>query len=937
MKKRSLWRLLALSILLVVPLLVLTGRFLQPDGIARGKSAAIPLAGDMTAEQQQAQELALADPRVQAYTAGHRSEVFGVRQVLAHGYTDQAAACAAADCRQVEIYNFDENAAVKALVNLDTGSVLDVLFTPGEHPGINKRLADRALDIAVNAPEVIEALGYRPTNSTTAPVPGDLAGTSCDGTHLCVAPTFRVADRILWAVVDLTDDTLAGSGWTNPLPEDGDAVPFIPEGCPTPGAVDRDGWTLAYGVTGHDGLEVANAAFNGVDVFSSIKTVEWHVHYVGDWGFRDSTGCSGGGGGYPIYPYGPTHVFDLLDNQNNVIGFEVVQDFRMGNWGNGCNYRYDQRIQFFTDGRFRTVHGAYGRGCAIDGTYRPVTRINIAVNGEEDDNFAYYDGANWVELATEDFRLPYFDPQFPGNGPHELTPENVSWRVTDANGGGYYLEQDLGQFPQDPTGRGAAPFVYATLHHPNEGDTDLGGIGPCCNGDHQQGPELFINGESIANENLVLWYVPQMVTDVTPDDYYCWTVSGQPNPETYPCFAGPMFHPISSEPEEDTFIYLPITQFQTELNLNLDLFATGLNDPVSMAHAGDDRLFVVEQAGRIRMVEADGTLVPAPFLDIVDRVDASQPEMGLLGLVFHPDYATNGYFYVNYTHTGENVRYTRISRFSVTADPTVADPDSENILLTVAQPFPNHNAGDLHFGPDGYLYIPLGDGWGAGDAANNAQNPANILGAVSRIDVNMVAGTPADCYGLGSGAYSIPADNPYVDGSGGNCDEIWAIGLRNPWRSSFDRLTGDFYMGDVGQGSWEEIDFQPAASTGGANYGWRCYEGNHPYNMNGCGPMETYTFPIFEYSSAAPTNNCAVIAGYIYRGSLYPKMTGRYFLTDYCSGNFWDLEPVEPAGWQATEHSHLRQFGFTTFGEVANGELYVANQDGTIYHLTSGN
>lgn len=384
----------------------------------------------------------------------------------------------------------------------------------------------------------------------------------------------------------------------------------------------------------------------------------------------------------------------------------------------------------------------------------------------------------------------------------------------------------------------------------------------------------------------------------------------------------------------DSTYYLPIVHDDGELSLDLVPFTTGLNSPVSMANAGDDRLFVVEQAGRIRIVEADGTLLLVPFLDIVDRVDSSPSEGGLLGLAFHPEYADNGYFYVNYTYLSGVTRYTRISRFTVTGDPDVADPDSENVLLTVVQPAPNHNAGDIHFGPDGYLYIPLGDGGGAGDTANNAQTPTNILGSVSRIDVDMGPGEVADCVGLGSGDYTVPNDNPFADGPGGNCDEIWAIGLRNPWRSSFDRDTGDFFMGDVGQGDWEEVDFQPAASTGGENYGWRCYEGNHEYNPAGCGPMEDYTFPIFEYVSSG---NCSVIGGYVYRGSQYPIMTGRYFLTDYCSGNFWDLEPAGADTWLATEHSNLQQSGFTTFGEALDGELYVAKNNGTIYHLEPGN
>lgn len=366
------------------------------------------------------------------------------------------------------------------------------------------------------------------------------------------------------------------------------------------------------------------------------------------------------------------------------------------------------------------------------------------------------------------------------------------------------------------------------------------------------------------------------------------------------------------------------------LSLSLTTYASGFTSPVSMTNAGDDRLFVVEQAGVIRIIDGGGNVLPTPFLDISDRVDSSGDEEGLLGLVFHQNYAGTGYFYVNYTNTTSGTRRTRISRFSVTGDPNIADPNSENILLTVVQPYSNHNAGDIHFGPDGYLYIPLGDGGLGGDPDDNAQNPENLLGAVSRIDVNMGSGASSDCVGDGSGDYTIPNDNPFIDGAGGDCDELWVIGMRNPWRSSFDKITGDFFIGDVGQGSWEEVDYQPASSNGGENYGWRCYEGNHPYNTSGCGPMGNYDFPIFEYVS---TGNCAVVGGYVYRGSIYPAMVGRYFLTDYCTGNFWDLESDGGGGWNATQHTNLQQSGFTTFGEGNNGELYVALRSGTIYHL----
>lgn len=369
------------------------------------------------------------------------------------------------------------------------------------------------------------------------------------------------------------------------------------------------------------------------------------------------------------------------------------------------------------------------------------------------------------------------------------------------------------------------------------------------------------------------------------------------------------------------------------VSLSLTQFATGLNGPVGVYNAGpgDDRFFVIERTGTIRIVQSNGVLLAIPFLNVSGRVDSSDGEEGLLGLVFHPNYAANGFFYVNYTNTTGGIRRTRISRFSVTADPNVADPGSEVILLTVDQPNSNHNAGDLHFGPDGFLYIPLGDGGGGGDPGNNAQNMALLLGKVIRIDVNASAGSAPDCRGQGIGGYTVPASNPFI-GVAGVCDEIWAVGLRNPWRSSFDRLTGDYFIADVGQGDREEVNFQLTGSPGGQNYGWRCFEGNLEFNTTGCAPRNAFTFPIFDYVN--PDDGCSVIGGYVYRGNLFPALSGRYFFTDFCSGNFWDAVPDGAGGWHVAKHTNLARFGFVSLGEDANGELYVVHQgSGTLFRL----
>jgi glucose/arabinose dehydrogenase len=358
------------------------------------------------------------------------------------------------------------------------------------------------------------------------------------------------------------------------------------------------------------------------------------------------------------------------------------------------------------------------------------------------------------------------------------------------------------------------------------------------------------------------------------------------------------------------------------LVIDLVELENGFSSPVeisSTGNEGDNRLFIVEQAGYIRILNPDGSVVPAPFLDIEVRVGSGGDEQGLLGLAFHPDYENNGYFYVNYTNTNGD---TRISRFSMTVDPNVADPNSELQLLPIDQPESNHNGGELNFGPDGYLYIAMGDGGSGGDPWNNAQTASTLLGKMLRIDVD------------NGSLYAIPPDNPYVDDPN-VLDEIWAFGLRNPWRFSFDRSTGDMWIGDVGQNAWEEVDMEPAGSPGGLNWGWRCYEGDHAYNTNGCGPMGNYDFPVHEYAQGS--SHCAVTGGYVYRGNQYPAMYGHYLFADYCSGRFWSLSPNDN-DWLLIDLGVQMPnlFSTTTFGERSDGELFVANRTtGGILHVVA--
>jgi glucose/arabinose dehydrogenase len=344
----------------------------------------------------------------------------------------------------------------------------------------------------------------------------------------------------------------------------------------------------------------------------------------------------------------------------------------------------------------------------------------------------------------------------------------------------------------------------------------------------------------------------------------------------------------------------------------------GFSAPVGITHAGDGtgRLFVVQQGGQIRLVK-NGALQAAPFLDIAGRISAGG-ERGLLGLAFPHDYARKGYFYVNYTNTAGNTVISRFRRSAASAD--TADPASEQILLTIGQPFANHNGGQLAFSQrDRYLYVGMGDGGSGGDPGNRAQNPADLLGKMLRIDTE--TGRPY--------TYTSPATNPFVSTAGFR-PEIWALGVRNPWRFSFDRLTADLYMADVGQGSWEEVNFQPAASAGGENYGWRIMEGVHCFNPNPCS-VAGLTLPILEYGHGA--GDCSVTGGYVYRAGAFPRMQGLYIYGDFCSGRIWGLRRGDGGGW--TNSLLLdTSIQISAFGEEESGALYVAGYNtGQIFPL----
>ncbi len=397
----------------------------------------------------------------------------------------------------------------------------------------------------------------------------------------------------------------------------------------------------------------------------------------------------------------------------------------------------------------------------------------------------------------------------------------------------------------------------------------------------------------------------------------------------------------------------PHTAAQAELTwpaISLQIVVNGLDSPVHLTHSGDQtgRLFIVEQAGVIRIYQ--NRLLSTPFLDIHGRVrspaNGGGGEEGLLGLAFPPGFGVaKDYFYVYYTNLDGN---NQVSRFHLSANPDQADPSGEERILLLPHPqYSNHNGGQVAFGPDGYLYIGTGDGGGGGDPYENAQNTASLLGKILRIDVEM--GSPASPglsprlylplirqgQGSTSGSpYRIPSDNPFA-GRPGYRGEIWALGLRNPWRFSFDRQSGDLYIADVGQNAWEEVDYQPASSAGGENYGWDISEGTHCYEPpSGC-DLSGLTLPIFEYFHQVQNGieDCSITGGFVYRGSDFPTLQGIYFAADFCSGKIWGVRRQGQV-WQSALLKDT-PYLISTFGEDQAGELYLADYNGSIYRVIS--
>ena len=502
-----------------------------------------------TADENQklAQDLAVKDARFVGDTKDAQTgeplfnEIFGVYPLRQSDIVQQTSQCANGKCFRVEMYNFALNLTTNAVVDVNAKQVLAVTKIPQTQPDIPSALTELAAHIANNADEVKNSLGGTAGNPLMTNTKTALNRTKCERSrHLCVAPTYVTGEKALWAIVDLTDLALVGVRWTQ-VGSTGKAVTekslqnevLTQKYCETNNAIEKSGWKLNYMLTSSDGLKISDVSFQGKPVLTSAKLVDWHVSYskTEGFGYSDAVGCPYFSQAAVVAAIEPK----VADTPN---GFSLIQKYYSEGYPTPCNYSYEQRFDFYADGRFRIVAGSLGRGCGNDGTYRPVTRIAFA--GDRN-NFAEFTGADWKSWQTEAWQMQKSDTAY--------TKENYQYRISN-DSGGFYLEANRGQFGDH--GRGDNAYVYVTKNAPDrdEGESDLVTIGPCCNLDYRQGPEKFIEPapEPIENSSLVLWYVAQLKNDDEKGKEYCWAESvvenGVYKVVEHPCYSGAMFVPV---------------------------------------------------------------------------------------------------------------------------------------------------------------------------------------------------------------------------------------------------------------------------------------------------------------------------------------------------------------------------------------------------------
>ncbi len=482
-----------------------------------------------------------------------RSEVMLSRRALPGDFRkNQAAHCAKTACYRVDMYNYFYNLTSTAIVDITAKRVVSVDHLANTQPDLNARLKQLALAIANHSPDVIERLGaaHGDLQPTMVEIKTALKGSRCERSkHLCVAPTYVVGNRALWAIVDLTDLKLVGLRWSE-LGTSGPPVIVTErtlenryvfnEFCEKTNHYASNDWSFDYNITSSDGMHLTDVKFKNKATIDSVKLVDWHVSYShqDNFGYSDAIGCPVFSSAVVVAHQGPKQ--ETITHEGKQIGFAFIQDFRQLPWPAPCNYRYEQRFEFYNDGRFRIAFADYGRGCGTDGTYRPVARIDLAQDATAPFEIAHYSDGQWEtwdqERWTQQDDIGALESQY-------------SHRIADKHGEGFYLAPSNGQFSDK--GRGDHAYIYATVNHPDrdEGERDLSTLGSCCNKDYQQGPELFMQpAESLVEQDWILWYVAQIKNDGAAGSEYCWAdtevVNGSPKIKVWPCFAGPMFVPI---------------------------------------------------------------------------------------------------------------------------------------------------------------------------------------------------------------------------------------------------------------------------------------------------------------------------------------------------------------------------------------------------------